>query len=400
MRTLDVLGFSLRAVRAQRQRSLLTILGIAVGIATVVLLTALGEGLRQFVLGEFTQFGTNLIGVQPGKASTLGGNIAGQISTNRPLSIDDARALRRLSVLDGVVPLIQGNAQVEANDRLRRTMVFGVSADMPTTFRMEMAFGRFLPPQDYESAQAFTVLGDKVYRELFGQANPLGARVRIGQDSFRVIGVARPKGQFLGFDLDDTLFVPVVKAAAIFNREGLHEIDVLYREGLSTERVKEEIRRVMIARHGKEDFTLIAQDQMLEVMGSILAVLTAGVAALGSISLLVGAVGIGTIMTIAITERTAEIGLLRALGARRADILETFLVEAAALGGLGGVAGVALAAGIVGGVRALAPALPLEIAWPYALAALVVSGAIGVLAGLLPAARAARLDPIEALRAE
>lgn len=399
MRTIDVVGFALRSVGAQRQRSALTVLGIAVGIATVVLLTALGEGLRQFVLGEFTQFGTNLVGVHPGKSSTLGAS-TGQISTNRPLSIDDARALSRLGVLEGVVPIIQGNAQIESGTRRRRTMVFGVSADMPRTFRMEMAFGRFLPPQDYENAQAFAVLGARLYTELFGTANPLGSRVRIGTDSFRIIGVVKPKGQFLGFDLDDTLFVPVGKAAALFNREGLHEIDVLYREGLSSEHVKGELRRVLLARHGQEDFTLISQDQMLEVMGTILGVLTAGVAALGAISLLVGAVGIATIMTIALTERTSEIGLLRALGARHADILGCFLTEAALLGALGGLSGVALAAAIVGLARLLAPAVPLAIAWPYAATALALSSVIGLVAGLAPAARAAGLDPIEALRAE
>lgn len=399
MRVVDVAGFALRSVGAQRQRSALTVLGIAVGIATVVLLTALGEGLRQFVLGEFTQFGTNLVGVHPGKSSTLGAP-TGQISTNRPLSIDDARALARLGVLEGVVPIIQGNAQIESGTRRRRTMVFGVSADMPRTFRMEMAFGRFLPPQDYESAQAFAVLGARLYTELFGTANPLGSRVRIGTDTFRIIGVVKPKGQFLGFDLDDTLFVPVGKAAALFDREGLHEIDVLYREGLSSEHVKDELRRVLLARHGQEDFTLISQDQMLEVMGTILGVLTAGVAALGAISLLVGAVGIATIMTIALTERTSEIGLLRALGARHADILNCFLTEAALLGALGGLSGVTLAAGIVGLARLLAPTVPLAIAWPYAAAALALSSVIGLVAGLAPAARAARLDPIEALRAE
>jgi putative ABC transport system permease protein len=212
--------------------------------------------------------------------------------------------------------------------------------------------------------------------------------------------VMQPKGQFLGFDLDDTLYVPVGKAAAIFNRDGLHEIDVLYREGLSSEHVKSQVRRVLIARHGKEDFSLTAQDQMLEVMGSILTVLTAGIAALGGISLFVGAVGIATIMTIALTERTAEIGLLRALGARRGDILGCFLVEAAVLGGLGGLAGVTLAVTLVTTARALAPAVPLQVAWHYALAALAVSAVIGIAAGLAPAARAAKLDPIEALRAE
>lgn len=399
MRNDDLMAFSWAAVTAQRQRSLLTVLGIAVGIATVILLTALGEGLRQFALGEFTQFGTNLIAIHPGKTTTFGGSI-GQISTNRPLTVEDARALQRLPELRGVVPVIQGNAQVEAGARRRRTMVFGVSADMPNTYRMEIAFGRFLPAQDYASAQAFAVLGHRTWQELFGSRPPLGTKIRIGTDSFRVIGVMKSKGQFLGFDLDDSLYVPVERASAIFDREGLHEIDVLYREGAEVESVKRRIRATLKSLHGQEDFSLTSQDQMLEVLGSILGVLTAGVAALGGISLLVGAIGIATIMTIALAERTAEIGLLRALGARRRDILRCFLVEAAVLGGVGGVSGLALALGVLGALMLLAPDLPLAIAWPYATTSVALSVVIGLAAGLLPAARAARLDPIAALRAE
>lgn len=399
VRGADLVGFSWGAVTAQRQRSLLTILGIAVGIATVILLTAMGEGLRQFALGEFTQFGTNLIAIHPGKTTTLGGSI-GQISTNRPLTIDDARVLQRLPDLRGVVPVIQGNAQVEAGARRRRTMVFGVSADMPQTYRMEVAFGSFLPAQDYATAQPLAVLGHRTWRELFGNENPLGTKVRIGVDSFRIIGVMKSKGQFLGFDLDDSLYVPVGRASALFDREGLHEIDVLYREGLEARQVKRHLRRTLRALHGQEDFSLTSQDQMLDVLGSILGVLTAGVAALGGISLLVGAIGIATIMTIALAERTAEIGLLRALGARRRDILRCFLLEASVLGGVGGAAGLTLALLVIVTLSVLAPKLPLAVAWPYAGAAVGLSVIIGLLAGLLPAARAAGLDPITALRAE
>jgi putative ABC transport system permease protein len=329
----------------------------------------------------------------------MGGSV-GQISTNRPLSLDDARAVRRLPLVDGVVPMIQGNAEIKVGERKRRTMVFGVSSDLPHTFRMEVAIGQFLPAQDYETAQSFAVLGAKMHRELFGEKNPLGTRVRIGQNSFRVIGVMQPKGQFLGFDLDDTLYVPVGKAAALFNREGLHEIDVLYREGVATAQIKDALTRLLKARHGVEDFTLVAQDQMLDIMGSILTVLTAGVAALGAISLLVGAVGIATIMTIALTERTGEIGLLRALGARQRVVLRSFLLESALLGALGGTAGVVLAVALASLAQWLAPAIPLQIAWPYVFGALLFSALVGLIAGLLPAARAAKLDPIEALREE
>jgi putative ABC transport system permease protein len=399
MRGGDLIGFATGAVRAHRQRSLLTVLGIAVGIATVVLLTALGEGVRQFVLGEFTQFGTNLLGVFPGKTSTFGGS-PGTISTTRPLSMADAYAIERLPLVEGVVPMIQGNANVETGERSRRTIVFGVSGQVPRVWRADVAFGRFLPDTSLGEARSFAVLGAKMHRELFRGENPLGARVRIGSDSFRVIGVMEPKGQMLGFDLDDTLFIPVARAQQIFNREGLMEIDVLFRAGERSTRVAAEITRLLLARHGQEDFSITTQDKMLEVLGSIIGILTAGVAAIGAISLLVGAVGVGTIMTITVTERTAEIGLLRALGARRRDVLGTFLAEAGLLGAIGGLAGVAFAAIAIGLLSLAFPALPLRIAWPYAGAALGLSVAIGIIAGLLPAAHAAGLDPIAALRAE
>lgn len=399
MRTGDLFRFATAAVRAHRQRSLLTIVGIAVGIATVVLLTALGEGVRQFVLGEFTQFGTNLLGVFPGKTSTFGGS-PGTISSTRPLSMDDALAIERLPRVEGVVPMIQGNANIEAGERSRRTNIFGVSGQVPRVWRADVAFGRFLPDTTLDEARSFAVLGAKMHRELFRGENPLGARIRIGSDSFRVIGVMAPKGQMLGFDLDDTLFIPVARAQEIFNREGLMEIDVLFRAGERSTRVADDITRLMIARHGQEDFSITTQDKMLEVLGSIIGILTAGVAAIGAISLLVGAVGVGTIMTIAVTERTGEIGLLRAVGARRRDVLGSFLAEAAVLGAVGGAAGVLLAALLLFALSLALPQLPLTIAWPFVGLALGSSILIGLLAGLLPAARAAGLDPLAALRAE
>ena len=399
MRTGDLIGFATGAVRAHRQRSLLTIVGIAVGIATVVLLTALGEGVRQFVLGEFTQFGTNLLGVFPGKNSTFGGS-PGTISTTRPLSLDDAFAIERLPRVAGVVPVIQGNANIESGERSRRTNIFGVSGQVPRVWRADVAFGRFLPDTTLDEARSFAVLGAKMHRELFRGENPLGARIRIGSDSFRVIGVMQPKGQMLGFDLDDTLFIPVARAQEIFNHEGLMEVDVLFRAGERSTRVAADITRLMIARHGQEDFSITTQDKMLEVLGSVIGILTAGVAAIGAISLLVGAVGVGTIMTIAVTERTEEIGLLRAVGARRRDVLGSFLTEAAVLGAIGGACGIALATALVGVLSVAVPALPLSIAWPFAGAALGASILIGLVSGLLPAAHAAGLDPLAALRAE
>ena len=399
MRHSDLLRLSLSAVFGQRLRSALTMLGIAVGIASVVLLTALGEGVRQFVLGEFTQFGTNIVAITPGKTTTFGVSGA-TISSVRPVTTDDAQSLYRVPGVEAVVPVIQGNSRVEFGARARRTTIIGVGADMPNVWRMQIGSGKFLPADPFERARSFVVLGSRMKAELFPQENPLGARVRIGNDRFTVIGVMAPKGQMLGFDLDDTAYIPIGKATELFNREGVMEIDITYSEEADADAVVSAIKRLLIARHGQEDFSLTTQDQMLDVLGDILGLLTTGVGSLGAISLIVGAFGVATIMTIAVTERTGEVGLLRAIGASRRQILNLFLAEAALLGGLGGIVGVSVAVILVNSVTLVLPALPLTIIWPFAAAAMLVSFLIGILSGLLPALRAARMDPIEALRTE
>ncbi|RMG44616.1 MAG: ABC transporter permease [Acidobacteria bacterium] len=396
-RTVDLAALALGAVRAHRLRSGLTALGIAVGVAAVVLLTSIGEGVQRYVLSEFTQFGTTLIAVNPGKTTTFG--VSGAlIGTVRPLSLDDALALRRLPYVDGVVPVVQGNAAVEGNGRTRRTMVLGVGPEMPSVYRFRVAAGRFLPEDDPSAPRALAVLGAKVRDELFGAANPLGRRIRIGGERYRVAGVMESKGQVLGFDLDDAVYIPAARALEMFDREGLMEIDVLYRPGAPEDEVVASLRRTLVARHGREDFTITTQTQMLEVLGSILDVLKFAVGALGGISLLVGGIGILTIMTIAVGERTPEIGLLRALGAERGDVLRLFLGEAILLAAIGGAAGLVLGAG-GGRLLALAlPGLPVHTRWSFAVLAEAIAVAIGLAAGILPARRAARLDPILALR--
>jgi putative ABC transport system permease protein len=395
----DAIKLSMRAVSSHPMRTFLTALGIAVGIAAVVLLTSLGEGIHRFVLSEFTQFGTNLIGITPGKTSTTG--FAGAVISNvRPLSLADAVALSRLPRVLAAVPVVQGNAAVKYRSRSRRTYIFGVGAAAPKVWNIKVAQGRFLPDDDPRIARAFVVLGSKVKSELFGNQNPLGRRVRIGSEQYRVLGVMETKGQMLGFDLDDAVYIPAARTMALFNRQSLMEIDLLYAAGSSSEAVAKSAKNLLIARHGSEDFTIITQDQMLDVLGSVLNVLTIAVGALGGISLLVGGVGILTIMTIGVHERTDEIGLLRALGAGQRQILGLFLTEAVVLAGIGGLAGLAIGAGGAWLLQELVPALPTHTPLIYVVMAEFLAVFIGLLAGVLPAQRAARLDPIEALRAE
>ncbi len=399
MLTTDTLHLAARSIAAQRLRSFLTLLGIAVGIAAVILLTSIGEGIHRFVLGEFSQFGTNVITAVPGKTKT-GGAPSGLPSSARPLSLEDAQALARLPQVVAVTPNVRGNAEVEGNGRTRRTLVYGVNANSRVVFRSTVRSGQFLPDEDPGSARAFVVLGAKLKDELFGPDNPLGQRLRIGGLHFRIIGVMEPKGQFLGIDLDDTAFIPAGRAQELFNREGCDEINVAAAAGVPAGPVAERIRQRLIERHGREDFTIVTQEEMLKTLSNILDVLTLAVGALGGISLLVGGVGIATIMTIAVSERTGEIGLLVALGAQRRTILLLFLGEAVALSALGGAFGLLLGGGLAQALHFALPALPVHTPLSFVLLAEGIAIAIGLAAGVLPARRAARLDPVEALRAE
>jgi len=395
----DFLKLTTGSVIAHRLRSFLTALGIAIGIAAVVLLTSIGEGIHRYVLDEFTQFGTTLIAINPGKATTFGASV-GVFGSVRPLTIEDAEALSRLPYIKQSVAFTQGNAQVKGNGRQRRTNVYGTSRDFPEAFSFEIAIGKFLPDDDPRAPRAFAVLGSRMRDELFGTANPLGARIRVGGDRYRVIGVMESKGNVLGFDMDDTVYIPTARALDLFNRDGLMEIDLMYEEGAPLDEIIASVKRLLIARHGGEDVTITSQDQMLEVLGSILDVLTFAVGALGGISLLVGGVGIFTIMTISVRERTNEIGLLRALGAEYEQVLGLFLGEAVVLAAIGGLGGLVVGGSLALLIKIAVPALPIHTPIQFVFLALGVAIVIGLIAGVLPARRAASLEPVEALRTE
>jgi putative ABC transport system permease protein len=395
----DLVKLTTSSFLTYRMRSFLTGLGIAIGIMAVILLTSIGEGLHRFVLAEFSEFGTNIITIQPGKTQTHGGNV-GVISSVRQLTLDDADALRHLPYVENVNPGLMGNAELRANGKTRRATVFGEGHDFAKAFTMKVQSGSFWPDEDNEQARALVVLGSKVSQELYGGQNPLGSYLRVGGQRFRVIGVMEPKGQILGMDMDDAVFIPAARAMELLNRPGLMEINVSYRADVDADTVSRIVSERLKEKHGREDFTTISQEQALEVLSSVLDVLTFAVGALGGISLLVGAVGILTIMTMAVTERTSEIGLLRALGAQQRQILTLFLGEAMLLSALGGLAGLAIGVGIAQGLHLIFPALPVHTPWLFAIVAELTATSIGLVAGVTPAMRAARLDPVEALHAE
>jgi len=399
MQTRDIMAFTQRAVLFHRMRSGLTALGIAVGVAAVVMLTSMGEGLNQFMLAEFSQFGTNNLRIAPGKPQTIGLG-PGILNTTRPLTIEDAEAVGRLPYIVAVNPARLGVEEVEANDRIRVATVFGSGPGVLAFISLEMQEGQFLPPDEPTTPRALAVIGSTIAKDLYAGKSALGDRIRIGGSRFKVVGVLAPKGDVTGLNVDESVLIPVARAMELFNTPGLMEIGVRYEEGAPVDELVSSIRRLLLARHGFEDFNIATQQQMMDVLSSVLSVLTMAVAALGSISLFVGGVGIFTIMTIAVRERTQEIGLLRALGSTRQQIQRLFLSESVVLAAAGGVMGLLLGGSVVVLLGFTIPSLPVRLSVPYIIAAELVSVVIGLIAGVAPASHAAKLDPLEALRTE
>jgi putative ABC transport system permease protein len=400
MEKVELFRFVLGALTGHRLRSALSALGVAIGVAAVMLLTSLGEGTRRYIVSQFSQFGTNLMEVNPGKVKTFGfpGAFGG---TTHKLTIEDSEALRRVPGVDAVVPATFGQARVEAEARGRSVYVYGVTHELPAAWRVTVSQGSFLPEMDPHRQGSFVVLGPTLARELFGSESPLGKRVRIGSWGFLVIGVMESKGQLLGFDIDDCAYIPVATAMNVFNQSELMAIDVVARSAEAVPGVVAGVKAVLTERHrGEEDFTVTTQTEMLDTFGRIIGIITAAVTAIAGISLFVGAMGILTIMWISVHERTGEIGLLRALGVTERGVQRLFLLEATLLAVCGGIAGVAFGFGIQVLARAFVPGLPLATPAGAVVAALVMSLVVGIAAGVIPARRAAALDPVDALRAE
>lgn len=400
METLDLVRLAAGSIRFHRLRSSLTMLGILIGIASVIILTSIGEGTRQYVVGQFTQFGTNIMAINPGRTQTSG--LPGALgATIRKLTLDDAEALRRIPEIEHLTPIIAGAARVEGNGRARSVLIVGTNAEVPVVFNFGVRQGTFWPAGDPRIGPSVTVLAPKLKRELFGDINALGSYVRIGGRRFQVIGVMEPKGQLLGFDLDDRAYVPVAQAISLFNRDGLFEVDIRFRLSATPHDVRESVRAVLKERHrGEEDFTITTQTEMLDVFGRVFDIVSVAVGGIAGISLVVGSIGILTMMWIGVNERIQEIGLAKSLGATSRQVLTLFLIEAALQSTLGGALGVAVGIGASQAARLFLPGLPVRTPIPYVVAAIAVSLVVGLASGVIPARRAASLDPVEALRAE
>jgi putative ABC transport system permease protein len=395
---LERVRFALGAMRGHLLRAGLTLLGFAIGVAAVVLLTALGEGARVYVTNEFTALGTNLVIILPGKVETSG-NAPIFGGTPRDLTLGDVEALRRhVPRIRRIAPLSVGAAEVGYGDRRRQTTIAGTNAPYREIRRLTMSTGQWLPDIDADREAPVAVLGRTIQRELFPSENPLGKTIRVGEWRFRVIGVLAPIGTGLGFNADELVYIPVASSMRLFNQSSLFRILIEGGSHAELDELKREAIRVVTQRHDDtEDVTVLTQDSVLSSFNRILGVLTMSLAGIAAISLSVAGIGIMNVMLVSVSERTSEIGLLKALGAPPAEIQKVFLVEAVMLSLAGGILG--LLAGYAGSA-ALVQAFPDLPASPPAwavVAALVVSFAAGIAFGVLPARRAARLDPVMAL---
>ncbi len=397
MTTADAIAFSWTALSRHRRRSALSVLGVMVGVASVVVLTALGEGARRYVTREFASLGTNLLMVMPGKNETTG-MFPGAMGVPNDLTLDDARAIRR-GVREArlVVPLAMGNETVGYRERRRQVPVAGSTPDFLTVRRLEMGSGSPLPDVDMERGASVAVLGSKLASELFDRESPLGRIIRVGDWRIRVIGVLAPKGRQLGMDVDDIVLVPVATAMRMFDLSSLFRIMIEARSHADLERIEEQVLAIIAERHDEEDVTCISQDAVVGSLSQILTVLTLAVGAIGAVSLAVAGLGVMNLMLVSVSERTEEVGLLKALGAERRQVLVVFLTEAVLLSTAGALVGLALGWALVRVVVGFYPNFPASPPLWAVASVVVVSVGVGALFGVLPARRATRLDPVAAL---
>jgi putative ABC transport system permease protein len=402
MDALETMRLAKDALMSNKMRSMLTMLGVIIGVASVIMLVAIGAGARTYIHQELGNLGTNILIVVPGKTSTKGGFHPPTASTIRKLVYDDAIILKRRSRhIADAVPIILGSSKVKYQNQSRDNNVVGCTETYFEMRNLKVESGRFLSSSDVDSKRKVCILGRTVKRGLFGDRNALGAVVSIGDGKYRVIGVMEKKGVTLGIDFDDIVFIPTTTAQELFDTDSLFNMTVKIKTAAEIQPAIEEIRQILMKRHAnKEDFTVMSQDEMLGVMNKVLGIMTAVLAGIAAISLLVGGIGIMNIMLVSVRERTREIGIRKALGAKNRDILVQFLAESVTLSLFGGIGGVLFGGLVAVGLPLFLPYLPMQISWWSVILAFFFSASVGIFFGVYPARKASLYDPIIALRYE
>lgn len=391
--------FAWQALRGYPTRTILMLIAMAIGVAAVVMLTSLGEGARRYVSNEFASLGTNLIIVFPGRSETAGVSPSTMMGeTPRDLTLDDALALTRNYNVRRIAPINVGSADVSWQNKKREVAIIGSNHQLLAIRHWEVAQGKFLPETDLDRATSVCVIGSKIRAELFGPQQALGQWLRIGDRRFRVIGIMGSEGRSIGVDVEDTIIIPVASAQQLFNTPSLFRILVEAKSREAIERVKQFVIETLQKRHqGEKDVTVVTQDAVLATFDRILSALTYAVGGIAAISLFVAGILIMNVMLIAVSQRTAEIGLLKALGAAQRQILILILAEALLLSAFGATAGLLIGQAGSMLIRHAFPVFPAYAPiWAIA-TAILVALCTGLLFSLLPARRAAKLDPVMAL---
>ncbi|MEV6303604.1 ABC transporter permease [Actinoplanes sp. NPDC051861] len=394
MRFAEAWRVALDALRANRLRSILTMLGVVIGVAAVVALVAIGTGTKEQIERQVEGLGSNLLIVVPGRLT------AGAAPTSSPLTLDDVDAVTRVvGDRTRVAVTISSGETVRAGARSGFASMQGVLETTPDVFVRRLDRGAYLTRTDVSTGRRVAVLGAGLAGTLFGERDPIGRQITIGGVRFRVIGTFEKLGQSLGVDRDGEVHVPVTAAQRLLGTERIDGLAIRAPDRDEIDRLGADVVATLTERHPDTDFSAVTQEQILGVLGDILGVLTGVLAAIAGISLLVGGVGVSNIMLVSVRERTREIGLRKAVGARHRDIGLQFLLEAVLLTTTGGVLGMVLGGTAALLVDRLSP-VPAALTWWSMALAFGVSAAVGIIFGVVPAQRAGRLDPVVALRTE